>query len=130
MKKINTIAIVCILLLHCGCDDDKPQGKGTPQPQFLNDTFDFKKIKKGDTVDVSFAMKNVGTADVLIRGSSVGCGCTKVKSIKETIAPGETMDLKLIYDSKADSGNILKTIVIETNSTPKLHVLYIKGFVE
>lgn len=130
MKTINWITLIYIVLTHYGCGANGEKTKGTPQAEFLKDTFNFSKVKKGDTVDVSFSLKNSGTADVFIKSNSVSCGCTKVTSLKDTIAPGETVDLKLIYDTKSDSGNVLKTFVVETNTNPKLHVLFIKGFVE
>jgi hypothetical protein len=97
---------------------------------FLKDTIDLKTIKKGDIIDISFSLKNTGYGDLIIKNSSVGCGCTKIKPLKDTINPGETVDLNLSYDSKNDSGRVLKTVIIETNATPKLHVLYIKGLVD
>ena len=130
MKTISSIILVFIIVVNYNCTTNSKKLTNMPQAMFLKDTFDFKKIEKGAIVDVSFSVKNIGPVDVLIKNSSVGCGCTKVKSIKDNIIPGETVDLKLVYDSKSDSGIVLKTFVVETNTNPKLHVLYIKGIVE
>lgn len=119
-----------IIFVFCCCGNYKGKPIAIPEVVFLKDTFDFKKIQKGTVIDVTFNMKNSGKAALIIKNSSVGCGCTKIKSIKDTIEAGETADLNLIYDSKNDSGNIIKTVVIETNTTPRLHVLYIKGLVQ
>ncbi len=114
----------------CGCINNQENNHKSPRALYTYDTFDFKKIRKGAIVNASFRLKNTGNLNLLIKNTSAGCGCTKVGYVKDTIPPGEAIDIKLNYDSKDDSGKVLKTFVVETNTNPKLHVLFIKGIVE
>lgn len=130
MKKIKHLLLLTFLAALYACNGGNKKSIKAPIATFVKDTFDFATIKKGDTANIIFTIQNTGTEYVVIKNSSVGCGCTKVNSLKNRIAPGEVGDLTLTYDSKNDTGKVLKTVVIETNTTPKLHVLYIKGVVE
>lgn len=130
MKKTNFLFLIIILVTTWAC---KPNGKNNltiSQVRFDKDTFDFKTLKKGQKADIIFKMTNIGTTDAIIKKTSVGCGCTKVDSVKNLLKPGETASLKLVYDSKDDTGKVFKTFVVETNTVPKLSVLYIKGNVK
>jgi Protein of unknown function (DUF1573) len=129
MKKIISI-IGFLVIISFGCSYKNNKLNSMPKAYFDKDTFNFDTAKKGSTVDVLFALKNTGVSDLIIKRTSVGCGCTRVKSLKDTIPPGEIVDIKLIYDSKDDTGKVFKTFVVEANTDPKLHVLYIKGVVE
>lgn len=130
MRNISYLFFIYLFLVAGGCRSGKNHVNEFPVAKYANDTFYFNKIKKGSVIDVSFSLKNAGKTNLIIKNSSLSCGCTKIKTLKDTIATGEMADLQFTYDSKNDSGNILKTIVLETNANPKLHVLYIKGHVE
>jgi hypothetical protein len=96
---------------------------------FLKDTFDFKEIARGDSVGLKFKFFNKSKNRLVVKKIGVSCGCTNVSVDKDTIEANGYGVIKGIYISKEDSGKVLKTIVVETNTTPTLNVLFIKGHV-
>ncbi len=75
-------------------------------------TIDLKTLKEGETINVEFAIKNVGKKNLLIRNVVTGCGCTEVTYERKPIKPGDTSIAKLKFDSKGQWGTQLKTIEI------------------
>ncbi len=98
---------------------------------FNKDTASFGTIKKGDTAFVGFAFVNSGKLPLKILDVSASCGCTKPRYDSAKIyKPGEDGIIEIGYYSKVDTGNILKNLVVKTNSETMLKVLYIRGFVQ
>ncbi len=118
------------LLLLVACNSKNQKARDFPEIVFKKDTFDFNIIKKKDSVNANFIYSNTGKSDLIIKNMIVGCGCTTITSYQDTIAPNESGNINILYHSNDDTSNVLKTIVVETNCKPKLHVLYIKGVVE
>lgn len=86
--------------------------------------------KKGQIVRASFTIKNVGDDTLYIKNINTDCGCTTVKSPKKFILPTESSSVLLSYDTKSDSGDVTKTVVVESNTTPILHTVIIAGMVK
>ena len=91
------------------------------------DTFDFGTISQGDSARASFSFRNEGTGLLIIKKLGVSCGCTNAVSSKDSLYISESANIFASYHSGKDSGQILKTIVVESNTTPVLHILFIKG---
>lgn len=56
------------------------------------------KIKKGEKASGTFKLTNTGSEDILIELAS-SCECTTVNHTYTAIKPGESSDIKFIFDS-------------------------------
>lgn len=57
---------------------------------------------------------NVGTEPLVIESARASCGCTVPTFKREPIAPGESSEMEVRYDTKR-VGRISKTVTVKTN---------------
>ncbi len=102
-----------------------------PAVAFDTTIYDFGRISAGGKVEHNFIISNKGKSDLLIRKVSASCGCTVVQPAKSRIMPGESTEIKVVYDARGRSGYDKKAITVVTNDPkqPKTY-LWIKSFVE
>jgi hypothetical protein len=88
---------------------------------FLPDTrWDYGYVPKGSTVSHMFQIKNIGEDTLIIVRVRPGCGCTTVPLFKDRLAPKETADVEVIFDSeKIRTGKTTKGIQIISNDPTK-----------
>ena len=55
------------------------------------------------------------------------CGCTSPEWTKEDVAPGETGEIVVEFDSKGKKGMQNKSVTVITNSEPQAKVLSFSG---
>ncbi len=96
---------------------------GVDSPEFL-----FGKINQGEKVEHVYVITNSGKSDLHIRKVKASCGCTAVQPEKQVIAPGESVNIKTVFNSAGKVGNQNKTVTIITNDpkNSKL-ILWVKG---
>ncbi len=90
---------------------------------------DFGTVTEGELATKVFAFKNVGDAPIVISNVKASCGCTTPEWPKEPVMPGETGQIKAVYNSKNRPGAFFKTITITSNATEPNAMLKIKGTV-
>jgi hypothetical protein len=76
---------------------------------------DVGTVKQGDTIRVTYELINTGKKDLKILSTSSSCACTISKPEKETIAPGEKTQLKVVFYTEGKSGKNTKQIYLYTN---------------
>lgn len=88
---------------------------------FLPDTrWNFGYVPKGSSVSHTFKVKNIGQDTLIIVRVRPGCACTTVPLPKDRLAPDETTDLEVIFDSeKIRTGKASKSIQISSNDPTK-----------
>lgn len=86
-----------------------------PVAQFNTLDFDFGDMKQGDKKDYTFNLTNSGKSDLQIRNVRSSCGCTAVAPSKKVVAPGETVPIKVTFDSRGKRGRQSKSITVITN---------------
>ncbi len=97
---------------------------------FEKSEHDFGTINEGDVVETAFAFTNTGNTDLTILDARGSCGCTVPEYPKNTpIAPGETGEIKVKFDSANKPGNQLKTVTLTTNTARGRDILRIKTMV-
>jgi hypothetical protein len=122
MKKIILLITACIALLSYSCSQTPKQAKIT----FEKDTLNFE-VKKGQIFTTSFKFRNIGSDTLKIKNVEVGCGCT-IADFPKSIAPNSSSEIKIKFDSKEKKDKqILQAIVVESNTKPILHILYLKA---
>lgn len=72
-------------------------------------------ITRGDSVNVSFAVKNIGENDFVSKGVSTSCDCTTAILRSETIKPGETAMIDVTFIEKNQLGDFFRTITLYGN---------------
>ncbi len=81
--------------------------------------YNFGNINMGDVVDAIFTLTNNGESDLNIRKTKATCGCTVAQLEKNDLKPGESVELKVTFNSAGRKGNQTKSITIYTNDPVK-----------
>ena len=89
--------------------------KNAPVVKYDLESFDFGDIKPGSKVEHTFNLKNEGKKDLIIRDVKSSCGCTAVSPSKNIVTSGESVPLKVTFDSTGKNGRNNKTITVITN---------------
>lgn len=93
-----------------------------------NTEFNFGKINQGEKVEHTYILSNSGKSDLVIRKVSASCGCTAVQPEKKVIAPGEKVNIKMVFNSAGKVGNQNKTVTIITNDPKNSKtILWVRG---
>jgi hypothetical protein len=93
--------------------------------------FDFGTIGENQTVTHSFILTNTGKSDLLVRKVSASCGCTAVQPVKTIIAPGDSTEIKTVFDPRGRKGTQRKAITVITNDPKQTRsLLWIHAMVQ
>lgn len=85
--------------------------------------YNFGFVTEGDTVHITYEIKNIGNKPLIIENYEVECGCTIVQKPEHPIAPGETYILNVSFDThnKYDrQDRIIKLLSNAQNSPTEL----------
>lgn len=95
--------------------------------EFKETVFNFGNIKSGDIVSHNFVFYNTGKNPLIINSAMGSCGCT-VPSYPETpIAPGDSAEMKVVFNSTGKSGPTTKSVTIVANTEPQISELNISS---
>lgn len=86
-----------------------------PQMKFVEDVYDFGKIKQNSVVEHTFEFFNAGGDTLKILDISASCGCSVGKLSKKEFAAGEKGAIDVRFDSRGKFGNQVQRIYIRTN---------------
>ena len=81
----------------------------------FTDTVRDLKVVKGDVVPIVFSFRNTGDSVLTISEVIPSCDCLTPTASKTSIAPGEKAEIDVIFDSKDESGSILRQVYVTTN---------------
>ena len=90
---------------------------------------DFGNIPLNEKREHVFKLVNTGDKPLVIYDVVTSCGCTKAKYGKEPVRPGETLDLKVIYNAE-DKGRFRKNLTVYCNAEDSPLKFSISGTVE
>jgi uncharacterized membrane protein len=94
-----------------------------------NNKYNFGFVTEGDTVLISYEIKNVGDLPLYIINYEVECGCTVLEKPLSAIEPGETYLLKVTFDTHNKYDRQDRTIKLITNAQNSPTELRFKGVV-
>src|SRR5471030_1586129 len=127
MKTFFFTAIVAGLLLTA-CNSNQAGDSATasnstnaanaPVMKFEKGTHDFGKIKTGEKVTFDFKFTNTGKSPLIITDALASCGCTKPIWPTTPIKPGESGNIRVVFNSAAKMGLQDKQITIKANTNP------------
>ncbi len=128
MKKL-LIALGTLMMMSAGNMAQEAPAGGA-EIEFEKEIHDFGKMKQHGDASTVFTFKNTGTEPLIISNAKGSCGCTVPTWPREPIAPGESGEIKVKYDSKR-VGPINKSVTITSNApNAKSKVIRIKGNIE
>lgn len=90
-----------------------------PRIAFDRTSHDFGNVNQGDVVQTRFTLTNTGKSILNIRDTKANCTCTVSKVEKNTLAPGESSDLLVTFNTAGRRGRQLKSIALFTNDPTK-----------
>jgi len=125
LKKLKTMKklIAIALFVFAGY---AVQAQETAKIEFKSEVIDYGEIEKGSDGVRVFEFKNTGNVALVITDVTSSCGCTIPEKPKDPIAPGETGEIKVKYDTKR-VGPIRKTITVYSNADVPAKSIKIKG---
>ena len=91
------------------------QGQGRPRLVLDAPDHDFGQIAPDTVVRHRFKVSNAGDADLTISRLVPGCGCTSVLAGKGTLAPGESTELEVAFNTAGESGGVRKSVQVASN---------------
>jgi len=127
MKMKNIITTFCLFLAFSYNGFSQTVG---PKIEFQSSVVDYGEIVKGSDGIRIFTFVNSGDMPLEITKVYSSCGCTIPKKPEAPIAPGESGEIQVKYDTN-QVGPIRKTITVNSNASETPIVsLKIKGTVQ
>jgi Protein of unknown function (DUF1573) len=74
-----------------------------------------------------FTLRNDGDAPMKLLHAEPDCGCTTAQLPKSNIPPGGSAEIDVVFNGHAPDGPLRRTVVIDTDGTPKHFELVIEG---
>ncbi|MBI3845389.1 MAG: DUF1573 domain-containing protein [Planctomycetes bacterium] len=99
--------------------NDAPKG---PCVAFDETIWRFDSLFSGEKVEHRFAFRNAGDGTLRIFGVKTTCGCTVAEASRMALEPGESADVRVVFDSTNRAGDVQKTITVSTNDVRAPHV--------
>ena len=107
--------------------EEKAVAIGGAEISFDKETHDYGKIEQHANGECVFTFTNNGTEPLTISNAKGSCGCTVPQWPREAIAPGQTGEIKVKYDTKR-IGIINKSVTIQSNAVNSpTKIIRIKG---
>jgi len=78
-------------------------------------SFDFGSMKQQEQKTVYVTVTNEGAAELQILDVKADCGCTVPTLAKENLAPGESTQIEIQFNSKKFHGPVIKAVNITSN---------------
>lgn len=79
-------------------------------------SFDLGKIGRGTVATKQMILKNIGGDTLKLGTVEVSCGCTGTVVSNRQLLPGDTTSLLITFNSKNFSGQVHKSVTINSNS--------------
>ncbi len=90
-------------------------------------TFEYGQLLQGEKINNVFEFTNTGEVPLLITAAKGSCGCTVPEWPNTPIQPGETGEIRVVFDSKGKKGKQSKRVTLTANTNPAQTFLTIKG---
>ncbi|GMQ29639.1 DUF1573 domain-containing protein [Algoriphagus confluentis] len=84
---------------------------------FKEKSVDFGDIVQGQKVEHTFTLTNSGSEPLIISNVAATCGCTVPSWPKEPIAPGNSAEIKVSFNSAGKMGKQNSVVRIYSNAT-------------
>jgi len=102
------------VLLYLFISTSYPQVLG-PKIVFQQNEYDFGTVAQGEKVKYSFVVTNAGYDLLVIENVHASCGCTAALPDKTELAPGESTNIKVEFNTTGRTGKQVKHITVRSN---------------
>lgn len=130
MKKFLCLTVMALFMasfsLHAQEENVSTPTGMEPEITFEKLEHDYGNINKGDNGFCYFKFTNTGKSDLVLTNVRSSCGCTVPEWPKEAIAPGQSSEIKVKYNTQR-IGIISKSITVQSNAKNNTVTLRIKG---
>ena len=139
MKKVLFLTAGLFLATACNNAADRIENSAVPASEemmealpeivFESEFHDFGEITEGMVVKHTFTFTNEGEGTLVISNAQGSCGCTVPDWPRQPIAPGESADINVSFNSTGRAGKQDKRVTVTTNAVPQTKVLNITSMV-
>ncbi len=129
-KNDNASAKIKAENVKTAADRDAKIIEGSPMIEWNKTEHDFGTIKQGEKVETIFTLTNVGKGDLVVTNAKGSCGCTVPDWPRNAVKPGESADIKVVFNSSGKKNKTTNTITLTTNTEKGNEIVRIKAFVE
>lgn len=91
------------------------QAQGHPRLILEAPDFDFGQVTPGTVLKHQFKATNAGDAALSISRLQPECGCTTAVVGKKTLAPGESTELEVDFNTAGESGSVRKMVQVTSD---------------
>lgn len=99
----------------------------TTSMSFKETTFDFGTVTEGEMVSHTYKFTNTGNEPLVLSDAKGSCGCTVPKWPREPIAPGQSGEITVEFNSKAKVGKRNQKVTITANTNPPQSFITLTG---
>jgi len=111
--KAIVLAAVCLFVLAPGAWPTAEAQK--PKLVVDRDTWDFGRVKQGETLNHEFVFRNAGQALLNVKNVETSCGCTAALVTENKLAPGKEGRVKVSFSTAGYSGQVTKYIFLDSD---------------
>ncbi len=121
-RSLGFLALMVVVVagfLLIACSASPPRIVVEPLTQDLGE-------RPQELIELTYTVRNEGGSPLKIEKVSTSCGCTQAAVDRETLAPGESTQLRVTLDPTEDNlyGNLIRVIYLRSNdpATPEVEV--------
>ncbi|MBB4077462.1 hypothetical protein GGR28_000063 [Lewinella aquimaris] len=96
---------------------------------FDEDAFNFGTVTEGEIITHTYSFKNTGSEPLIVSDARGTCGCTVPSKPTAPIAPGETGEITVRFDTRNKVGERQQKVTVTANTTPPQTVISLDGTV-
>lgn len=94
---------------------EKAENMTATTASWNTEEYNWGKVTDGEIVRHTFSFTNTGSEPLQIQNARASCGCTTPNWTKEPIAPGESGEIQVEFNSKGRVGLQNKTVTVTGN---------------
>ena len=118
--KITAAILLFFAFLGCqniGKKEAAPllKNQGPAKFEFREEFHNFGSLQAGEVVAYIFQFTNTGKGGLTIQKVETDCGCLEVNFPEETIAPGKTGRLEVVFNTAGETGQVYRELEVYAN---------------
>ncbi|NRB62026.1 MAG: DUF1573 domain-containing protein [Saprospiraceae bacterium] len=94
---------------------------------FSEERFSFGTVAEGEKVSHTYKFTNTGNEPLILSNARGSCGCTVPKWPREPIAPGQSSEITVEFNTANKRGNRSQKVTITANTNPAETFIYLEG---
>ena len=121
MKKLAFILFAMIgMTVMASAQETAPESPAVPLTtiEFTETEWHFGTIDEGDKVEHIFTFTNTGLNPLIIEKCKGSCGCTVPQCPNQPILPGQSAEIKVVFNSKGKKNHQEKRVTVTANTDP------------